>query len=101
MELTKLTNEETVIRSLEMMIDLISFKGDVSTRKIDSALFGKKEELYAKFSSVKFLDSQSSVPCALILALPEGSEDFIAYCDASIKGLERLSVLIAKRKVNA
>nr|GFC51477.1 putative reverse transcriptase domain-containing protein [Tanacetum cinerariifolium] len=24
---------------------------------------------------------------ALILALPEGSEDFIAYCDASIKGL--------------
>nr|GEZ65861.1 transposon Ty3-G Gag-Pol polyprotein [Tanacetum cinerariifolium] len=24
---------------------------------------------------------------ALILALPEGSEDFVAYCDASIKGL--------------
>ncbi|GKF47353.1 putative reverse transcriptase domain-containing protein, partial [Tanacetum coccineum] len=25
--------------------------------------------------------------CAPILALPEGSEDFIVYCDASIKGL--------------
>nr|GFD45817.1 putative reverse transcriptase domain-containing protein [Tanacetum cinerariifolium] len=24
---------------------------------------------------------------ASILALPEGSEDFVAYCDASIKGL--------------
>ncbi|GJV44863.1 G-type lectin S-receptor-like serine/threonine-protein kinase [Tanacetum coccineum] len=28
-----------------------------------------------------------STPNAPILALPEGSEDFIAYCDASIKGL--------------
>nr|GFD62787.1 reverse transcriptase domain-containing protein [Tanacetum cinerariifolium] len=25
--------------------------------------------------------------CAPILALPEGSEDFIVYCDASNKGL--------------
>ncbi|GJX89325.1 putative reverse transcriptase domain-containing protein [Tanacetum coccineum] len=28
---------------------------------------------------------------APILALPEGSEDFVVYCDASIKGLELLS----------
>ncbi|GKF33089.1 putative reverse transcriptase domain-containing protein, partial [Tanacetum coccineum] len=33
---------------------------------------------------------------APILALPEGSEDFIAYCDASKKGLERC--VDAKRK---
>ncbi|GJY48431.1 hypothetical protein Tco_0438387 [Tanacetum coccineum] len=33
----------------------------------------KKEELYAKFSNSNFA--------------PQGSEDFIAYCDASIKGL--------------
>ncbi|GKD57348.1 putative reverse transcriptase domain-containing protein [Tanacetum coccineum] len=37
-----------------------------------------------------------SVP---ILALPEGSEDFIAYCDASIKGLD--TVLMQREKVIA
>ncbi|GJZ76954.1 putative RNA-directed DNA polymerase [Tanacetum coccineum] len=34
---------------------------------------------------------------ALILALPEGSEDFIVYCDASIKGLG--TVLMQREKV--
>ncbi|GKC11536.1 putative reverse transcriptase domain-containing protein [Tanacetum coccineum] len=33
---------------------------------------------------------------APILALPEGSEDFIAYCDASKKGL--VAVLMGRRK---
>ncbi|GKG53132.1 putative reverse transcriptase domain-containing protein, partial [Tanacetum coccineum] len=33
---------------------------------------------------------------ALILALPEGSEDFIAYCDASKKGLG--AVLMQREK---
>ncbi|GJY17322.1 putative reverse transcriptase domain-containing protein [Tanacetum coccineum] len=36
---------------------------------------------------------------ALILALPEGSEDFIVYCDASIKGLG--VVLMQREKVIA
>ncbi|GJU83088.1 putative reverse transcriptase domain-containing protein [Tanacetum coccineum] len=36
---------------------------------------------------------------ALILALPEGSEDFIAYCDASKKGLG--AVLMQREKVTA
>ncbi|GKD99667.1 putative reverse transcriptase domain-containing protein [Tanacetum coccineum] len=88
----------------------------------------KKEELYAKFSKCEFWlpkiaksmtkltqkgvkfdwgDKQEaafqlikhklcSVP---ILALPEGSEDFIIYCDASIKGLG--AVLMQKEKVIA
>nr|GEX77458.1 putative reverse transcriptase domain-containing protein [Tanacetum cinerariifolium] len=57
----------------------------------------KKEELCAKFSkcefwfqSYNFLVTWSTVRklcSAPILALPEGSEDFIVYCDASIKGL--------------
>nr|GEX84737.1 putative reverse transcriptase domain-containing protein [Tanacetum cinerariifolium] len=59
----------------------------------------KKEELYAKFSKCKFWipkgDKQEAtfqllkqkLCSAPILALPEGSEDFVAYCDASIKGL--------------
>ncbi|GKE16472.1 putative reverse transcriptase domain-containing protein, partial [Tanacetum coccineum] len=36
---------------------------------------------------------------APILALPEGSEDFIAYCDASIKGLD--AMLMQREKVIA
>nr|GFC13599.1 hypothetical protein [Tanacetum cinerariifolium] len=59
----------------------------------------KKEELYAKFSKCEFWipkgDKQEAafqllkqkLCSAPILALPKGSEDFIAYCDASIKGL--------------
>ncbi|GJW85215.1 putative reverse transcriptase domain-containing protein [Tanacetum coccineum] len=87
----------------------------------------KKEELYAKFSSgdkqeavfqllkqklcsapilalpegskdfIAYCDaSKRSAP---ILALPEGSEDFIAYCDASKKGLG--AVLMQREKVIA
>ncbi|GJS05454.1 putative reverse transcriptase domain-containing protein [Tanacetum coccineum] len=37
--------------------------------------------------------------CSALLALPEGSKDFIAYCDASIKGLG--DVLMQKEKVIA
>ncbi|GJW27649.1 putative reverse transcriptase domain-containing protein [Tanacetum coccineum] len=68
----------------------------------------KKEELYAKFSKCKFWlpkkvkfiwgDKQEAafqllkqkLCSAPILALPEGNEDFIAYCDASIKGWARV-----------
>nr|GFA55232.1 reverse transcriptase domain-containing protein [Tanacetum cinerariifolium] len=76
----------------------------------------KKEELYAKFSKCEFWIPKIAKPItkltqkkikfewgdkqeaafqllkqklcsAPILALPEGSEDFVAYCDASINGL--------------
>ncbi|GJQ97673.1 putative reverse transcriptase domain-containing protein [Tanacetum coccineum] len=68
----------------------------------------KKEELYAKFSKCEFwipkvqflghvTDSEGISYCAPILALPEGSEDFIAYCDASKKGLG--AVLMQREKV--
>nr|GFB21588.1 hypothetical protein [Tanacetum cinerariifolium] len=69
----------------------------------------KKEELYTKFSKYEFWipkgDKQEatfqllkqklcSVP---ILALPEGSKDFIVYCDASNKGLG--AVLMQREEV--
>ncbi|GJS29523.1 retrotransposon protein, putative, ty3-gypsy subclass [Tanacetum coccineum] len=54
----------------------------------------KKEELYAKFSKCEFW-----LPKCTILALPEGSEDFIVYCDASIKGLG--AMLMQREKVIA
>nr|GEU63022.1 hypothetical protein [Tanacetum cinerariifolium] len=46
----------------------------------------KKEELYAKFSKCEFWIPKK-LCSAPILALPEGSEDFVVYCDASHKGL--------------
>nr|GEV61317.1 putative reverse transcriptase domain-containing protein [Tanacetum cinerariifolium] len=35
----------------------------------------------------RFIEGLSKIASASILALPEGSEDFVVYCDASIKGL--------------
>ncbi|GKF13849.1 retrotransposon protein, putative, ty3-gypsy subclass [Tanacetum coccineum] len=78
----------------------------------------KKEELYAKFSKCEFWLSKKSVKfdwgekaeaafqllkqklcSAPILALPEGSENFVVYYDASHKGLG--AVLMKKEKVIA
>ncbi|GJS64758.1 putative reverse transcriptase domain-containing protein [Tanacetum coccineum] len=85
----------------------------------------KKEQLYAKFSKCEFWIPKFAKPMnqaeskedqvawcdkaeaafqlikqklcsAPILALPEGNEDFIAYCDASIKGLG--AVLMQREK---
>nr|GEV14166.1 putative reverse transcriptase domain-containing protein [Tanacetum cinerariifolium] len=58
----------------------------------------KKEELYAKFSKCEFWIPKK-LCSALILALPEGSEDFVVYCDASHKGLG--VVLMQREKVIA
>ncbi|GJZ18840.1 putative reverse transcriptase domain-containing protein [Tanacetum coccineum] len=52
-------------------------------------------KLYAKFSKCGFwLD-----PVALILSLPKGSEDFVVYCDASLKGFG--AILMQREKVIA
>ncbi|GJY34099.1 putative reverse transcriptase domain-containing protein [Tanacetum coccineum] len=62
------------------------------TQKKVKFVWGDKQE--AAFQLLK--QKLSSAP---ILALPEGSEDFIAYCDASKKGLG--AVLMQKEKVIA
>nr|GEZ73467.1 retrotransposon protein, putative, Ty3-gypsy subclass [Tanacetum cinerariifolium] len=78
----------------------------------------KKEELYAKFLKCEFWLSKKNVKfdwsekaevalqllkqnlcSALILALPEGSENFVVYCDASHKGMG--VVLMQREKVIA
>nr|GEZ62699.1 retrotransposon protein, putative, Ty3-gypsy subclass [Tanacetum cinerariifolium] len=71
----------------------------------------KKEELYAKFSKCEFWISKGDkqeaafrqikqkLCSAPILALPEGSEDFVVYCDALIQGLG--AVLMQREKVIA
>nr|GFC63913.1 hypothetical protein [Tanacetum cinerariifolium] len=81
----------------------------------------KKEKLYAKFSKCEFLIPKltqkgikfnlgekeenafqlikQKLCSAPILALPEGSEDFVVYCDVSHKGLG--AVLMQREKVIA
>nr|GEU37487.1 putative reverse transcriptase domain-containing protein [Tanacetum cinerariifolium] len=62
----------------------------------------KKDELYAKFSKCEFWLSKllkQKLCSAPILALPEGSENFMVYCDASHKGLG--VVLMQREKVIA
>nr|GEV42948.1 retrotransposon protein, putative, Ty3-gypsy subclass [Tanacetum cinerariifolium] len=56
----------------------------------------KKKELYAKFSKCEFWIPEK-LCSAPILALPEGSEDFVVYCDASHKGLG--AILMQREKV--
>ncbi|GKE31137.1 retrotransposon protein, putative, ty3-gypsy subclass [Tanacetum coccineum] len=72
---------------------------DLMNRHLKANLeFLKKEELYAKFSKCEFWIPKK-LCSAPILALPKGSEDFIVYCDASIKGLG--DVLMQREKVIA
>nr|GEW40940.1 putative reverse transcriptase domain-containing protein [Tanacetum cinerariifolium] len=58
----------------------------------------KKEKLYAKFSKCEFWIPKK-LCSAPVLALPEESEDFVVYCDASHKGLG--VVLMQREKVIA
>nr|GEV83178.1 putative reverse transcriptase domain-containing protein [Tanacetum cinerariifolium] len=58
----------------------------------------KEGKLYAKFSKCKFWIPKK-LCSAPILALPEVSEDFVVYCDASHKGLG--AVLMQREKVIA
>nr|GEW24133.1 hypothetical protein [Tanacetum cinerariifolium] len=76
----------------------------------------KEEKLYAKFSKCEFLIPKTGIKfdwgekeenafqlikqklcSASILALPEGSKDFVVYCDASHKGLG--VVLMQREKI--
>ncbi|GJW95408.1 putative reverse transcriptase domain-containing protein [Tanacetum coccineum] len=77
----------------------------------------KKEQLYAKFSKYDFwlelvqflghvinnkgvhVDPAKKLCSAPILALPEGAENFVVYCDASHKGYG--AVLMQREKVIA
>ncbi|GJV94778.1 putative reverse transcriptase domain-containing protein [Tanacetum coccineum] len=62
----------------------------------------KKEELkfdWGKEQEMAFQLLKQKLCVAPILALPEGSDNFVVYCDASIKGLS--AVLIQRMKVIA
>ncbi|GKD95059.1 putative reverse transcriptase domain-containing protein [Tanacetum coccineum] len=83
--------------------------GLTNTPTVFMDLMNWEEELYAKFSRIESIKDWASpktpteirqfLRSAPILALPEGSERFVVYCDASHKGLG--AVLIQKEKVIA
>ncbi|GJT72309.1 putative reverse transcriptase domain-containing protein [Tanacetum coccineum] len=73
---------------LEDNIGVIANKDKLTQKKVKFELDDKQE---AAFQVLK-----QKLCSAPILALPEGSEDFIVYCDASIKGLG--AVLMQREK---
>ncbi|GKE50928.1 putative reverse transcriptase domain-containing protein, partial [Tanacetum coccineum] len=98
-ELNKLTvkNRYPLPRIDDLFDQLQDSKNKQNTKSTLSYLLSCLERgVNAKFSTCKFLDSQVQFLAAPILALPEGSKDFIAYCDASKKGLG--AVLMQREK---
>ncbi|GJT37063.1 putative reverse transcriptase domain-containing protein [Tanacetum coccineum] len=78
----------------EFWIPKVQFLGHV----IDSQAYTKKVKFdWSDKAEKTFQLIKQKLCSASILALPEGSEDFIAYCDASIKGLG--AVLMQREKV--
>ncbi|GKB16905.1 putative reverse transcriptase domain-containing protein [Tanacetum coccineum] len=59
----------------------------------------KKEKLYAKFSKCEFWLREDKLCNAPVLALPDGPEEFLVYCDTSGLGLG--CVLMQRGKVIA
>nr|GFC59567.1 putative reverse transcriptase domain-containing protein [Tanacetum cinerariifolium] len=57
---------------------------------IDDILIYSKDEKEQKEHLKAILEMLKEEKFASILALPEGSKDFVVYCDASHKGLENL-----------
>nr|GEU69770.1 putative reverse transcriptase domain-containing protein [Tanacetum cinerariifolium] len=64
----------------------------------DILVYSKDEEEHEKHLKIilELLKKERFVP---ILALPEGKEDFVVYCDASLKGYE--AVLMQREKVKS
>ncbi|GJV72893.1 putative reverse transcriptase domain-containing protein [Tanacetum coccineum] len=81
------------------LIDSSVFTWDPAT--IDAVKIGNPQQLLLEDS--QFLEAfqllKQKLCAAPILALPEGSDDFVVYCDASIKGLG--AVLMQRMKVIA
>nr|GEY55272.1 putative reverse transcriptase domain-containing protein [Tanacetum cinerariifolium] len=75
-------NEKEHVEHLELFLELL-----------------KKEELYAKFLKSDFWLS-GKLCIASILALPEGSENFVVYCDVSRKGLGAVLMQRGKKELN-
>nr|GFA77694.1 retrotransposon protein, putative, Ty3-gypsy subclass [Tanacetum cinerariifolium] len=89
----KFSKCEFWIPKVQFLDHVIDSQGiHVDPAKIESVKFEWGDKQEAAFQLLK-----KKLCSALILALPEGSEDFIVYCDASNKGLG--AVLMQREKV--
>ncbi|GJY04810.1 putative reverse transcriptase domain-containing protein [Tanacetum coccineum] len=86
LELLKRKNCTPTFSSVEFWISRVQFLGHVMTVELIGSI-----NKQAAFQTVK-----QKLCSAPILALPEGSEDFVAYCDALKKGLG--AVLMQEKK---
>nr|GEV60503.1 hypothetical protein [Tanacetum cinerariifolium] len=82
---------DDILRFIEGFLKITKPMTKLTQKKVKFKWVDKQE---AAFQLLK-----QKLCSALILALPEGSEDFIVYCDASIKGLG--AVLMQMEKVIA
>nr|GEV09488.1 reverse transcriptase domain-containing protein [Tanacetum cinerariifolium] len=104
-ELNKLTESPTTPTEIRQFLGLVGyyrrFIKDFSkiaksltilTQKDKKFIWGEDQEMDFQILKQKLYE-------ALILALPEGNDDFVVYCDASIQGLG--AVLMQREKVIA
>nr|GEW51409.1 hypothetical protein [Tanacetum cinerariifolium] len=84
-------DEEEHGKHSKIILELLK-KERLLTQKYKKYEWGKKEE--EGFQTMK-----QKLCSAMILALPEGTEDFVVYCDASLKGCG--AVLMQQEKVIA
>ncbi|GKD56868.1 putative reverse transcriptase domain-containing protein, partial [Tanacetum coccineum] len=109
----ELLKEEQLYAKLlkyEFWLDLVQFLGHVIDNKGDHVDPAKIEAINnwaapttptegVKWRKGSFSDTKAEIVSAPILALPEGTKDFVVYCDASLKGFG--AVLIQRVKVIA
>ncbi|GKC07183.1 putative reverse transcriptase domain-containing protein [Tanacetum coccineum] len=95
--------EETVIRQFWGLAgytdDLLKDSSKIAQAKCPKLTQKKIKFDWSDKAEAAFQLIKQKLCSAPILALPEGNEDFIAYCDASIKGLG--TVLMQREKVIA
>ncbi|GJY47660.1 putative reverse transcriptase domain-containing protein [Tanacetum coccineum] len=88
----RLLSEQVLSEDLSKISQKIAKSLTELTQKNKKYIWGKDQETAFQLLKQKLCE-------ALILALPEGNDDFVVYCDASHQGLG--AVLMQKEKVIA
>nr|GEW52760.1 putative reverse transcriptase domain-containing protein [Tanacetum cinerariifolium] len=93
------TDRSFILTAFSCLIDIVPtpLGNSYDVELADGKIVGNEKEHKEHLKAI--LELLKKEKFASILALPEGSEDFVAYCDASHKGLG--TVLIQREKVIA
>ncbi|GJV53657.1 putative reverse transcriptase domain-containing protein [Tanacetum coccineum] len=87
-------------RHVEFHIDLIPGAAPLARAPYRLAPSNIKElsEQLQELSKKSFISNRATSPGALILSLPEGSEDVVVYCDVSLRGFGAILMQREKRR---